>query len=854
MAYTIKNNEIAWAPAVENINRGYAINGVGTDNTLKVETYSAMNIHIQNGGDAWVNDTKVTWLPATQDDFETGLIDSWNAAARSAISIEPSVVYEGTKSLKWIYTDNGVDQFNNRIKKAFNVADPNGVDFSMRTKLIFYFRPAQTMQDVLYVKYKNNGTEFTLGTVAVASLPVNTWTKIEMSLPSSLLQKNKFQELIFELDGFLWATGTYTFYLDKIQFDTVLTIATADPNNERKDLIVLNSDKTVSIIQGTPQSQQPVEPPDLPYGQVGLAIITISASASQISAANIFDIRVINTFAVNNVKTKNELSSIKKSIVESEMHALTQDLLLGLETDVPHDNLVVEHLVGGSKGLNNTIQTVTSGVYSGYGYEMTDLPRGIVTITGTTENVKSVAFMWKGYLYSARADSPTSASAYSRRIYKIDPVSGAVITDYNLQPSGASDYRYLYSENGNTYMAYHQWWTDGVFLYVPIRMYAAAYGDWSTVFLKFDENLNLMGTVDPALNTHFRCFYEIAQIWFDGEKKRIYILGGGAAEDAATQYKGIWEYDEDWNLVAEYQLDTNYYVIGFGDMPDANLLYVGFWYQASSYTPIIYQFERALVLNGQVQPLRYRNSNQIAVGGAVVGANDNYPKPCRGIGVSNQKDRVWMFYRSNNNNIWCWYFQNGLYSGWYKNYDDATALNRRGVNLGTDSNIYGSWYQAFAKYKGNQAFFCYNNKVYRMTDFSKDAEYAGRYGVTMVGNDSIVSFDESTLTIKFTDLSNATTGRSQSGFDVTTQTLSFSGTVGIYLAAIFDGRGTPVLKYDIQDENGNAVTGLTGKSANAYVVFPTAMDKFKVRIYWTPDGTANIHGFFKSFGLFIDRQ
>ena len=95
---------------------------------------------------------------------------------------------------------------------------------------------------------------------------------------------------------------------------TELTIADADPDKPRKDIVVLSSDGTLSVVTGTseeaapsgqegPYTYQP-KPPDIPADSIILAEIWVAPGATAIYNEDITDKRVIVKEVSNFAKMK----------------------------------------------------------------------------------------------------------------------------------------------------------------------------------------------------------------------------------------------------------------------------------------------------------------------------------------------------------------------------------------------------------------------------------------------------------------------------------------------------------------------------------------------------------------------
>ena len=139
--------------------------------------------------------------------------------------------------------------------------------------------------------------------------------------------------------------------------------------------------------------------------------------------------------------------------------------------------------------------------------------------------------------------------------------------------------------------------------------------------------------------------------------------------------------------------------------------------------------------------------------------------------------------------------------------------------------------------------------------------FAGRRGVSAIGNSSLAFWDTTNDAFYIADYSNALTGREQTGFDVQTKTFNFENTKGIYVTAKVAGRGTQELlakmKVDVLDSGGSPITGLTDLDVDTYHAVPVAaqpLDQFKLRFHYTPDGNDDILAQFHEYGVFIDNE
>jgi len=887
MAYEIKNNEIAWAPAVENINRGFRVFGVSAEESMKVLTYQDMTLHIPSGGNIWINDIRQTWLTSLQDDFEDGVND-WESGNDTTVSEEGSIVQTGSKSLKMSWSHDGSTQFANRIYKTYNT-----IDFKYRNKLILHLYPVVALEDKLYIKYKNNGNEFLLAEVLPGEVTAGQWNKIEVDLPPTDVQKNKFQELIFEFDGLQWSAGTHEFYLDEVAFDTHLDITTADPNDERKDIIIMGEDGKVELITGTPQSQNPVEPPDLPVDKSCLAIITIPAGSTQITAGQIFDTRVPNKFAVNADKTKNELTTIKNEIVQLALTDMEQNALLGLPADIPFSNMIVEKFWD-RNGLNNTVETVEDGENMHGFYEAIDAPRGQVNVTGLPDisgmggsgwgeaTWRTRAYYWRGKVWTWMH----STSAYNEigwGLASLNPLTGEEIfadiwaADWQVDnndtnPSGTRTFSY-YKQNGTTWSAHPKDWThDEDYLYIPVYMSSMRVGYYTSqvVILVVDEDGNVVRTIQSEeTNGPFHDWYSVEMFHYDVNLKKFLIYHNGRRyTDWTHSYMPVM-YDKNWNSVfVGYSNDTQYYPYAFGYIPDNGYIYQIRWRSASgNYKVYANRWKVTQQPNGDMEITyqgAYTTSNNTNTNG--------YPRYRNCVCISNQKDRIFWIYRDTEYHLRCGYIQAGYNDDWWQNYNIGDNPLCRGILVessveapDTNGIPFISWAGAYGQ---DTVFYGYGDKTYKLEggkttpgEVVAAGSFAGRRGVSAIGKNSLAFWDTTNDAFYVADYSNATTGREQVGFDIKTKTFNVENVKGLYVTAKVAGRGTEALlsgmKFDVLDNLGDPIADLTNLELDTYHPIPIPaqqLDQFKLRFHYTPDGNNDILAQFHEYGVFIDNE
>jgi len=887
MAYEIKNNEIAWAPAVENINRGFRVFGVSSEASMKVLTYEAMFLHISTGGNVWINDIRQTWFDSLQDDFEGG-VNQWTAGNDSALSEELSIVQNGSKSMKIAWNHDGSTQFANRIVKTYNT-----LDFKYRNKLIFQFYPVADLEDKLYIKYRNNDNEFILAEVLPGEVISGQWNKIEVDLPATDVQKDKFQELIFEFDGLQWSTGAHEFYLDQVEFDTIIQIADADPNDERKDIIVMSEDGKAELITGTPQSQNPVEPPDLPVDKCCLAIITVPAGSTQVTAGQIFDTRVPNTFAVNADKTKNELTTIKGEIVQLALTDIEQNALLSLPSDVPFSNMVVEKFWD-RNGLNNTLETINVGENMHGFYEAIDFPRGQVNVSGLPDisamggtgwgeaTWRTRAYYWRGKVWTW-LHSTSKYNEIGWGIASLNPETGEKIhaniwtddwqADNNdNNPTGTRTYSF-YKHSSTTYSSHPKDWThDEDYLYIPVYMSSMRVGYYTTAqgILKIDEDGNEVEFIHAeATNGSYRNWYSIYNLHYDVNLKAFLVMHSGQRYyDWAHQYT-VCMYDKNWQEIFNGQwLATSRYPYGFFYIPESGYLYQMYWrHESGNYRVGSYRWRVTDSPNGH--KLITYNSHYEAANST---DTNGYPRYWNCACISNQKDRAWMAFRDAVYNIRCIYVEAGQNNDWWQNHDIGNNVLTRGILV--EANVEAAEtsdipFQGWAvNYASDTCFYSYGDKTYKLEGGKSTpgecvaaGSFSGRRGVSQVGKSSIAFWDTTNDAFYIADYANSLSGREQIGFDWETKTFNFENTKGLYITAKVAGRGSSALlskmRVDVLDNGGTPITGLTNLELDNYHPIPVTtqqLNQFKLRFHYTPDGLDNVMAQFHEYGLFVDNE
>ncbi len=878
MAYEIKNNEIAWAPAVENINRGYRVFGVSSENSFKVLPFENMIVNIPSGGQCWINDIRQTWADHIQDNFEGG-VNSWKSAEHTSLSEGTSIVFEGSKSLKMTWNHDGTSQFKNRIYKEYD-----SLDIKYRNKLCLRFYPVAAMSNDLYIKYKNNGSEFILTQISAASLTPGQWNRILVDLPANDVQKNKFQSLIFEFDGLQWNSGTRIFYFDFVEFDTHILIPNADPNNERKDLIVVGENGKTELVQGTPQSQNPVEPPDLPANKHALAIITVPAGLTTITNSNIFDVRIPNSFAVNADKTKNELTTIKGQIVQLALNEMEQNVLMSLPTEIPFTNMLVDKFWD-RNGLNDTIELVNDGENMHGFWEAIDFPRGQVNVSGLPDVSGNSNFDWKTrtYYWKGKILTWLRYAFYGELgwgIASINPKTGAKIhaqiwaqdwmaNPNDTDPTGTRSHSF-YKDSG-TWCGHPLHWThDDNYLYIPVYKANVKLGFTSSVdIMVLDENLNVVkwiNALDEA-NSGFANWYMVHSLQYVPSLRGFLAYLGGQRFTDWGHHRQPVLFDKNFRVIwTGDMLDTNYYVYGVGYIPTSGYIYQMTWRAQTS----------NFYVEGRRWPVKVLDNGDIFVGYRdYYNGNNNtntngYPRYFNSHAICNDKDRMWIPYRDAEYNMRVIYIEAGQNADWWQNYNIGDNVLQRGILV--ESNVESAQTNDIERlgyavsYGSKTCFYSYHDKTYKIEggittpgQAVAAGSFSGRRGVSAMGKSSIVMWDSTNNAFYIVDYANAQTGREQIGFNLKTKTFSVENVKGVYVTAKVEGRGAldllDLMKFDVLSSSDVPI--LENQKIDTYVGIPLAnqpLNAFKIKFYWTPDGTKDIAAQFLEYGLFIDNE
>lgn len=141
------------------------------------------------------------------------------------------------------------------------------------------------------------------------------------------------------------------------------TVNSADSTNPREDIISVNSSGTVNYTAGTAASNP--APPNVPSGEILLAIIRVDANSSSVQNSNISDCRIINTSVQDSQVALDGVAENRVRIIRLEANAsLATDQWDGSYADSFSD----------SNGYYNSIDTSsTTATWSGGIYNNTNL-------------------------------------------------------------------------------------------------------------------------------------------------------------------------------------------------------------------------------------------------------------------------------------------------------------------------------------------------------------------------------------------------------------------------------------------------------------------------------------------------
>ena len=286
MVYKAEGNKFAWAPAVENLiksTRDVGIDGY-TDFLVENSYDSDLAVRISNGGLANFDGSTFSWANVNWiNDFV------FTPETQSAVSLDTVTYHSSPNSLKWDYTDDGATQYDNRITMDINSSLK---DWSKKNIIRFYFYPAATLENTIYLSLTNNGTEYAIGSILPGDVTPSTWNVIEFDLPT---YRDQVEDIFFYVDGNQWTTATHTFYIDDIyvykKFDIVAP-TTADYG--RIDLIYIDSTGEAQVKTGTEVdlNTDTPKPEDLDLNELGLALISVQYGDTVFTSDDIVDIRV----------------------------------------------------------------------------------------------------------------------------------------------------------------------------------------------------------------------------------------------------------------------------------------------------------------------------------------------------------------------------------------------------------------------------------------------------------------------------------------------------------------------------------------------------------------------------------
>ncbi len=667
--------------------------------------------------------------------------------------------------------------------------------------------------------------------------------------------------------------------------NTLIDVPAADPNDERKDIIVVGQDGKSEIIVGTPQSQNPVEPPDLPTDKHCLAIITVPAGITTLSAANIFDTRVPNTFAVNADKTKTELTTIKSQIVHLALNEIEQNALMNLQADIPFSNMVVDKFWD-RDGLNDTVEVVTEGENLHGFWEAIDFPRGQINVTGLPDvsghanfDWKTRAYYWKGKIITWLRWTETNEIGWG--LASINPITGAkihaqiwaqdwILNQSDNYPSGTRSHAF-YKNNSTTWCGHPLHWThDDNYLYIPVYKTNPKLGHTSSIdIMVVDEDLNVVRwiTSQEHNNAGFVNWYAVHSLQYVPSLRGFLAYIGGQRYTDWGHYRQPVLFDKNFNVVWTGDiLDTSYYLYGLGYIPDNGYIYQMVWRHASGNYRCEGRRWPVLILDNGDHLIGYRDHYQ----GSVHTNTNGYPRWWNSHAICNDKDRMWIPYRDNEFNIRVLYFEAGQNSDWWQNYDLGVNVDQRGILV--ESNVEPTFTNGVDRlgyaiaYAGDTCFYSYHDKTYKIEGGTgtpgqaiASGSFSGRRGVSQMGKSSIVMWDTTNDAFYIADYANAQTGREQIGFDIKTKAFSIENVKGLYVTAKVEGRGAvdllDLMKFDLLDQLDTPI--LTDQSLNNYITVPAGsqpLNDFKIRFHWTPDGTKDIAAQFLEYGLFIDNE
>jgi len=294
--------EVTWTlatPVCLDVDKSYSIRLYRTDNTSSTDNthYDVSNYYTigysfnaYDGGIAYLyNSGGVSWSSQTYDfAFYLKKYDyKWTSEARSTITLENTTYESSPYSIKWVYNDDGVTQYSNRVIRY--IAENKG-DWNKANKIRFAFYPVASVEHPINVYLTNNGTEYSIGTIPI-TVSTGTWNYIELDLPT---YRDDVENIIFFVDGNNWSSGDHTFYIDSIVVYKKLTFtAPASAGYGRIDLVYIDSTGEIDVKAGTEVdlgTDSPA-PKDLELDELGLALISIQHGDTSFTSDDIVDIR-----------------------------------------------------------------------------------------------------------------------------------------------------------------------------------------------------------------------------------------------------------------------------------------------------------------------------------------------------------------------------------------------------------------------------------------------------------------------------------------------------------------------------------------------------------------------------------
>ncbi len=196
------------------------------------------------------------------DDFESGSLSNWTLQnnSRSAISVETINVDTGSKALKWVYTDDGVNLYTNVLSRNFATAQ----NWTNAGKLVLRLaessaNPMSDLGNNLFFDLYNNGVKVT-GGWAVDTITLDGTTAyrtVEFDL--SNFPRDQVTSIVFYVLGNRLSTGPHIWYIDNIALSAVTftntsTVTAPTPTaavSRRGHGTGGNFDIPISVVSGT---------------------------------------------------------------------------------------------------------------------------------------------------------------------------------------------------------------------------------------------------------------------------------------------------------------------------------------------------------------------------------------------------------------------------------------------------------------------------------------------------------------------------------------------------------------------------------------------------------------------------